>query len=639
MAENPYIQQTNADAAQFFAQQNLANQQNRGGGGGGSGNSLQEIMTGGQFQHGLDQKAADADLARKQEMAKLAFSQDMELRKVDAANAGINQERANQYAQGQEATQNANAMARQAQQQTFQQQEQATQNTFVSAEAQKRVEQDRKTAEHSANLMARKQQEVQLLDLELEQAGEASQAGIAAKLDVAKAELRKLENSVLAGNAAYAEADVERKQKYTNHRNDMTKLEESKKTALQPITDVASQKSDLTIGGVVITGVSHGTKKGVSLRNSTEGKDTSGPGRALVAGAAKGFEGVMEFFGAGDSTTADIDVRETLAAMANPEYAKQILASAYNFQGGALQSQIKIPRVSSDRLPIVDSTNPTGIVGNTIISGKETEGDRTEVRAFRSQLGSDALMGVLESSNIPIADKAQTESLFQELMTTLQEQSGTKYTSAEQTKAAFERLNPILTKLSSAIYGNEFNQPEVFDIFTTVAQGWAADALKFEDAVANKLSQNVSVDGNTVILAAHADAYKALGKLSGIAKSLTKNQLLTADTLTTLNAAMKEASGEPNLILQNNELSKLLDAADVAQSQRGKKNTTRSAMEELVSEAKKQKEFTTRSTKQKLDLTQQEEDIKKEMPTALSNTRANKIARLRELLKLNEPKP
>ena len=39
MAENPYIQQTNADAAQFFGAQNLAAQQNRGGGYGGTVNN------------------------------------------------------------------------------------------------------------------------------------------------------------------------------------------------------------------------------------------------------------------------------------------------------------------------------------------------------------------------------------------------------------------------------------------------------------------------------------------------------------------------------------------------------------------------------------------------------------------------
>lgn len=611
MAENPYIQQTNADAAQFFAQQNLAAQQNRGGGGGGSGNSLQEIMTGGQFQHGLDQKAADADLARKQEMAKLAFSQDMELRKVDAQNAGINQERANQYAQGQEATRNANAMAQQGQQNIFQQEEQAKQNTFVDEQTKKKFDNDKATALYALKLQTDAQYAVQLAELKLAQSGEGMDSEINKQLDEAKKRLQDIEDKNLAAEVTFSKSSEDRNKKRINQLSQLKATEKAKKEYIQPILAVTSQKKKMQIEGSELE-LSFAGEKGISLRLNTEGRDITGYTENIVLAGARAVETLTEF-GNNDPTTASVDINKRLVNMSNPEYAKQIHASAINWNGGSLAQQI----------------------GREGMSDKETD-----IRSFRTQIATDSFMGVLESSNIPIADKAGTEKLFQNLMNKLQEKIGTKISTPEDIENAWAELNPILTELSKTMYNNEFNQAEVMDVFSAVSQGWAQDGVQLDDAVRKHMGREVSVDGNTVVLAGHADAFKYLGKTYGVIKTMSRNKVFTIDNITTLNAALDKAGGDVGAVLADPEMLKILTAADEDQAKQGKPST-RSVMEEIVSGARNEKQRIADVAKQKLDEGRRKIEIDRLIPKAESRKTANAIAVLEELkrLNLNRDKP
>jgi len=592
--ENPYIQQTNADAAQFFAQQNLANQQNRGGGGGG-GNSLQEIMTGNQFQHGLDQKAADADLARKQQMAKLNFSQDMELRKVDAANAGINQERANQYAQSQEATQNANAMARQAQQ-----------NTFASEEQLKEHKRSLDTFAYQQQEIAKAQLRVQLAKTKQDQNEDDATGSIRKEIDDAEASLYTLQKQSIKAGALFASQHEGQNEAYTQNIKALESLKKAKDERLAPISIALN-----TRGKFQDVEVSAITAKTLTDFLSIDARPIPAGDKLNRLGEWFGE------FGSGDPTVKDAEISSKFQH--SPDIAQGLLTEAANYSSGALRPKL----IENAAFKTADTNSPA-------------------VRALRSKITNDLITNALDASGVfVVADKVEAQKQIQSLMNNLQGQIGNPIASEEDINTVFKSISPLIDSLSLSLFGNQHSQAEVVDFITNTCKNVNKDSLILGSKVTETMGAKDSLLGyDTVVTAGLANVLKEIGKNVNFFKTITKGKYLTTDDMDLMLGNLNKADGDVNQTLQDPEVMRIMDLFDSTSKSSNKMRGTLEAKKALALQEKTRKAKEAEDT---LDITNKKDLAKTKLPgarkTARSQNEKDALDKLIEIQAEQDKKP
>lgn len=484
MPQENSLDQTNADVLQFLGQQNLSAQQNGGGGyGGGGGNSLNEMMVGSQFQHGLGQQAADAEVARHEKVSQ------GDLGRLD-------------YAQRRAADR---AM------------EQKKQEFELSKQA----------LDYSASKQAELMLQNKLLYLKLSNSETEASIPIEQKIKENTDALFNLSTSMNKAAADHSRGSKESEIAFENHRNDLKAHAVAKNTFLAGFDDqnftqnAAGQKITKTtnqnlLGSIKPTSLGNATAQVINQYFSDPNKLAP---RTGVSTWGQNFVGAGEYLIemlTGDKTS-NMQISGEFGQSNSPEnldIETKVLASAKLWQNGNLKS--RLGKIESD---------------------EKNETNRKFANLFSNDLVTEIFTTNVKNSGISVKEDARGS--MQTLLAKLRDMSSRDYKTGQDIDKLQKEMKPFIENVAVNVFGDINNAPEVVEIIEQTLKQAAQDGRSISQDV---LKDNGEVDDDSVRKAGMAHALTLAGNLSNNFQSATLGQYLTRDQLSIINGSEEQAS-------------------------------------------------------------------------------------------------
>ena len=484
MPQENSLDQTNADVLQFLGQQNLSAQQNGGGGyGGGGGNSLNEMMVGSQFQHGLGQQAADAEVARHEKVSQ------GDLGRLD-------------YAQRRAADR---AM------------EQKKQEFELSKQA----------LDYSASKQAELMLNNKLLYLKLSNSETEASIPIEQKIKENTDSLFKLSTSMNKAAADHSRGSKESEIAFENHRNDLKAHAVAKNTFLAGFDDqnftqnAAGQKINKTVNVNLLnsakaTSLSNATAQVVNQYFSDPNKLAPRTGVATwgqnVAGAGEYLYELLS-----SDKTSDWQISGEFGQATNEknqDIEQKVLASAKQWQNGNLSSRL-------------DQT----------YAGENFETNRKLSNLFSNDLVSEIFTTNVKNSGISV--KEDSTGAMQTLLAKLRDINGREYKTGPDIDQLQKEMKPFIENVAVKVFGNINNAPEVVEIIEQTLKQAVQDGRSISEDV---LKTNGEIDDDSVRKAGIAHALSKAGNFLNNFQAATLGQYLTRDQLSIINGSEEQAS-------------------------------------------------------------------------------------------------
>jgi hypothetical protein len=490
---NPYVDQTNADVAQFLGQQNLSNQQNRGGSFAGGGESINDIMIGGKFQHGLGQQAADADVARHEKVAQ-----------ADVGRMDFAQRRAADRAM-------------EAKKQEFELSKQAMEYT---ASQQKEL------------LLQNK-----LLSLKLSNSEAEASLPIEQKIKENKDALFNLSTSMSKAAAEHSRGSKESEIAFENHRKDLAAHADAKNAFLAGFDDQNYTKS--ADGKRVVKTVDQnllGSTKATSLSNATAqvlNQYFSDPNKLAprtgiaTLGTSIGtfFEGLGEL-GTGGNKTYDEKIKGEFSPGLGREQEisgdkEKVFSAARLWNKGSLNQQLK-------------ETMTSGLFTPDIT---DDETARKNANLFSNDLLTEIFTTNVKNSGISVKEDAKQS--MQTLLAKLRDVSSRDYKTSDDMDKLQQEMKPFIENVAVNVFGDPNNAPEVVEIIEHTLKQAAQDGRNLSQDV---LGAGGNIDDNSVRKAGMSHALTLAGNLANNFHAATLGQYMTRDQLSLLTGSEKQAS-------------------------------------------------------------------------------------------------
>lgn len=484
MPQENSLDQTNADVLQFLGQQNLSAQQNRGGGyGGGDGNSLNEMMVGSQFQHGLGQQAADAEVARHEKVSQ------GDLGRLD-------------YAQRRAADR-----AMETKKQEFELSKQAL--------------------DYSASKQAELMLNNKLLYLKLSNAETEASIPIEQKIKENTDALFNLSTSMNKAAADHSRGSKESEIAFENHRNDLKAHAVAKNTFLAGFDDqnftqnAAGQKINKTVNVNLLnsakaTSLSNATAQVVNQYFSDPNKLAPRTGVATwgqnVAGAGEYLWELLS-----SDKTSDWQISGEFGQATNEknqDIEQKVLASAKQWQNGNLSSRL----------------------------GQTYAGENSEINRKLSNLFSNDLVTEIFTTNVKnsgISVKEDATGAMQTLLAKLRDVNGREYKTGPDIDQLQKEMKPFIENVAVKVFGNINNAPEVVEIIEQTLKQAVQDGRSISEDV---LKTNGEIDDDSVRKAGIAHALWKAGDFLNNFQAATLGQYLTRDQLSIINGSEEQAS-------------------------------------------------------------------------------------------------
>lgn len=481
---NPYVDQTNSDVAQFLGQQNLSAQQNRGGGyGGGGGDSLNDIMIGGQFQHGLSQQAADADVVRHEKVAQGDVSR-LDFAQRRAADRSMEQKK-----------------------QEFELSKQAMEYT---ASQQKEL------------LLQNK-----LLSLKLANSEAEASLPIEQKIKENRDALFNLSTSMSKAAAAHSRGSKESEIAFENHRKDLAAHADAKNTFLagfddQNYTKTADGKRMVKtvdqnlLGSAKATSLSNATAQVLNQYFSDPNKLAKTTGMERAGTNVAGFvESLGELF-TGDNVSG-VQISGEFATAHNEQSLNvktKVLDSALLWQNGNINSRLDWKKGMDD-----------------------PETMRKNANLFSNDLVTEIFTTNVKNSGITIKEDAKGS--VQTLLAKLRDVSSRDYKTSDDMDKLQQEMKPFIENVAVNVFGDPNNAPEVVEIIEQILKQAAQDGRALSQDV---IGDNGKIDDNSVRKAGMSHALTIAGNLASNFHAATLGQYMTRDQLALLTGSEEKAS-------------------------------------------------------------------------------------------------